>query len=97
MNSVTVQNGNKEVTLTITGSKEWEGGDKKRVYFDLDQSNRRNVIHKFYEVISGATSDRTVEVGGRTFAYDFGVDCNSGSKRDAAKDAVIALATKITA
>lgn len=93
---VTVQNGNKEVTITVTGARAWEGGENVRTYYDIEQDNRRSVLNSLYEVVQGSTRDSTIEVAGRTFGYQFGVDANSKTKRAAAIEAIESLITQIT-
>ena len=92
---ITFKNGNKEITVTITGQTEWTKEDQSRIYFDLVQSNKRTPIHKLYEVISGTTRDETIDHNGRKFAFEFGIDCNSHSKRAAATAAVTELVATI--
>ena len=92
---VTVQNGNKEVIISIIGKNEWAGGNNKRVYFELEQSNKRNVISKLYEIFEGSCQDEKIEVAGRVFGFQFGLSCDSKSKRVAAAEAVEQLVQKI--
>lgn len=94
---VTVQNGNKEVTIKITGSNRWEGGENIRTYFDIEQDNKRSVINTLYEIHAGTTRDKTIEIAGRTFGYKLGIDCNSNTKQVAALEALESLITQITA
>ena len=94
---VTVQNGNKEVTITITGSNRWEGGANIRTYFDIEQDNKRSVISSLYEIIAGDTRDNTIEIAGRTFGYQLGLSCDSKTKRAAAVEAIESLITQIAA
>lgn len=93
----TVQNGNKEVTIKITGARQWEGGENIRTYFDLDQNNKRIVIGSLYEILAGTTRDKTIEIAGRTFGYKLGIDCNSNTKQAAALEGIESLITQITA
>lgn len=93
----TIQNGNREVTVKITGQNEWTGGENKRVYFDLDQNNKRQIFRGLYEVIKGSTRDLTIESNGRTFAVEFGIDVNSNSKHKAAIEGAKELISQITA
>ncbi len=96
MNAVTFTNGNKKITLTTGSAKEWAAGDKARIYFDLKCDQKRQPVAKFYEVISGATADKTVvREDGRTFAYEYGIDANSGSKRESIDAAMIELAASL--
>lgn len=94
---VTVQNGNKEVTIKITGSNRWKGGENIRTYYDIEQDNKRSVINTLYEIHAGTTRDKTIEIAGRTFGYDLGIDCNSKTKRASAVEALESLITQITA
>lgn len=93
----TVQNGNKEVTITITGGNCWEGGENVRTYYDIEQNNKRTVIGSLYEIHAGSTRDATMTICGRTFGYKLGIDCNSNTKQAAALEALESLITQITA
>lgn len=87
----TFTNGNKEVTVTVTGGKEWSKEENKRVYFDLSCTGKRQPIDKLYEVVSGTTRDKSVSVNGRTFAYTYGADANSNTKRAEVDAAVLEI------
>lgn len=90
--SATFQNGNKEITVNIASeTNRWENGDMIRDYFDLGFDDKRRPISKLYEVISGSTRDQVIEVNGRTFAYELGIDCNSKTKRRSAVEAIETL------
>lgn len=95
MKSVVVENGTKEVKVTVIGSRSWDKGENSRIYFDLEQSNKRSVFSSFYQVVSGDTRDEVIEVEGKTFAFAFGVDCNSNTKRESAREAAKMLAEMI--
>lgn len=81
--TATLTNGNKDVTLSIVGESEWVAGANKRVYFDLECTGKRQPVGKLYEVISGTTRDEIINVNGKTYAFAFGVDANSNTKRSA--------------
>ena len=85
---VTYTNGNKQVTTTVTGTKEWTADTRVRVYYNLETTNKRRPIGAIYEVIAGGTRDCTLHVNGRTFGYQLGVDATSNSKRNDAFAAV---------
>lgn len=94
----TFQNGNREVTATITGSSEWSNDSMKRVYFDLAfEGAKLDPIAKLYEVIDGSTRDATIEIAGRTFAYQLGICCDSKTKRREAEAAIESLVAQLTA
>ena len=90
------QNGNKEITATITGHNEWSVDDKARVYFDIEFDRKRSPIHKLYEVVKGGTRDATIEVEGRVFGYELS-GCDSNVKRREATAAVKSLVEQIVA
>ena len=94
---VTIENGNKEVTISITGSREWEGGDKERVYYDMSFSAKRTPVTKFYQIISGETRDHVFEIGGKKFGFEFGVDANSNSKKASVQAGLQELAKQLAA
>ena len=96
MSKVIFKNGNREITLTVTDSNIWESGDKKRVYFNFTTSTR-NPLNKIYEVLEGGTRDKILQINGRTFAYSYGVDSNSGLKRARIEEAMEELFSKLTA
>ena len=91
MSTVTFQNGNKEVTLTASSGTEWTGGENSRVYFDLNCTGKRSTVSKLYEVTSGSTPDHKITHGGRTFAFQYGIDANSNSKKAAIVEAIETL------
>ena len=94
----TFQNGNREVTATITGQSEWSKDAMSRIYFDLAFAGAKlDPIAKLYEVIEGATRDATITAGGRTFGYQQGICCDSKTKRASAVEAITSLVTQITA
>ena len=94
----TFQNGNREVTATITGKSEWTKDNMKRVYFDIAFAGAKlDPIAKIYEVMEGGTKDLTVITAGRTFGYQLGICCDSKTKRKAATEAVESLITQIVA
>lgn len=95
MTSITFTNGNKSITLTVTGSTEWAGGENSRVYFDLECTGKRSPVHKLYEVVAGTTRDHVIEHDGRTFAFEYGVDANSNTKRSAISEAISELVTAL--
>ena len=97
MNSVTFENGNKEVTITATAGNPWESETMVRIYFDLECTGKRQPVRKFYEVLAGATRDKTVTANGRNFAFELGIDANSKTKIKAVTDAMTELAKAITA
>lgn len=95
---VTFQNGNREVTATITGSSEWEKDTMKRTYFEITfEGAKLAPIAKLYEVMKGGTKDATIEVAGRTFGYQLGLCCDSKTKRREAVEAIESLVAQITA
>lgn len=87
----TFTNGNKEVTVTVKSSKEWSKDGAKRVYFDLECTGKRQPIAKLYEVVEGGSRDKSVVVNGRTFAYEYGIDANSNTKRAEVDAAVVEI------
>src|SRR5690606_9779589 len=88
----TFQNGNREVTVTVTGSSEWAKDAMTRIYFDLAfEGAKLAPIAKLYEIVEGGTRDATIEAAGRTFGYQLGICCDSKSKRREATEAVEAL------
>lgn len=92
----TFKNGNREVTVTITGSNEWSKGAMTRIYFDLAfEGAKLDPIDKLYEVEEGCTRDKTVEVAGRTFGYQLGICCDSKTKRASALEAIEKLISMI--
>lgn len=94
-NSVTIQNGNRSVEVSITGSTTWHKGDMHRKYFEVSHSDKKRIIiSKLYEVISGGTRDETVEVNGRVFAFEL-VNCLSSTKRTEARAGVLALVSSL--
>src|SRR5690625_488708 len=95
MLKTTVENGNKEVTITISEGQRWTGGDNERIYYDIKQDSKRNVLDKFYEVLQGTTRDATIEMNGRKFGYQFGVDANSNTKRRNAIEGIEDLVKQI--
>jgi len=95
MSTVTFENGNKEVTMTITGSKVWEKEGSKRVYFDLSFTNKRSPVSKLYEVLEGSSRDHQITIDGRTFAYEYGIDANSNTKREAIDEAVAQIVKSV--
>lgn len=93
---VTFSNGNKQVSVKITGSRTWEKDAHRRIYFDIDcVEGKRHPIGNFYEILEGQTRDKIVEVEGRRFGYEYGVDANSNSKRRAIDEAVQELASLV--
>ena len=88
--------GNKEITLTTGKANRWEKDGMVRDYIEVIVTGKANPLHKLYEVISGPTADRTVEVAGRTFAYAYGF-CDSKTKRRAVDEAVADLVAQISA
>lgn len=95
MSTVTFQNGNKEITATITSSQPWEGGENVRTYYTIAFTGKREPIANLYEVHSGSTHDHTVTVNGRTFAYKYGTGADSKTKRRAIDEAVVELVAQI--
>lgn len=97
--TATFDNGNLEITATVTGHSDWQSanGALKRRYYEVSATHKRQPIHKFYEVLKGTTKDLTIEVEGRKFAFEYGVDANSKTKREAIRDAVEQLAKQIVA
>lgn len=91
MKTVKFENGNKEVEMTIVNSNEWKGGENSRIYHELSFTNRRITISSFYEILEGKSSDETFEVNGKKYGFKFGVDCNSHTKRDLAKAALMEM------
>ena len=94
---VSVLNGNKTVEISVVGQREWASGDNSRIYYDLEQSNKRSVVHSLYEVIAGKTKDDTISVDGRTFGYQLGIDTNSHTKRAEAEEGIEALVGQLVA
>ena len=93
--SATFKNGNREITVTVTGQQEWGSGSIKRVYFDLNSNDKRTPIRKLYEIIAGNTRDEVVVVKGRKFGFEYGIECDSKTKRKAAKEAVEQIAAQL--
>ncbi|MCK9468128.1 MAG: hypothetical protein M0Q49_01815 [Porticoccaceae bacterium] len=94
----TFQNGNREVTATITSTSEWSKDTMKRVYFGLAfEGSKLDPIAKLYEVIEGGTRDATIEFAARTFGYQLGICCDSKTKRREAIEAIESLVAQITA
>jgi hypothetical protein len=94
--STSIKFGNGEVVISVSGGNEWEGGENKRIYFDVETNSKKQPISKFYEVIAGSTRDDVVEIEGRKFAYQRGF-CDSRTKRKAADEAARALAEQVAA
>lgn len=95
MEKVTFQNGNKEVEISVLGSADWSSGNKSRRYFELSCTGKRSPVSKLYEVLSGDTKDHTLTHGSRTFAFEYGIDANSKSKRKAVTEALAELVAKL--
>lgn len=95
MFKATVENGNKEVTITVSEGQRWTGGNNERVYYDIKQDNKRNVLASLYEVVQGTTRDDTIEANGRTFGYQFGFDAGSKTKRRNAIEGIEDLVKQI--
>lgn len=95
MAKVTLTNGNKEVTLSVVSFSEWASGDRKRVYYKLECTGKRDPIGSLYEILGGETKDQTVTVNGRKFGYQYGVDANSATKRAAIDAAVVELVSAL--
>ncbi len=93
--NVTVENGNKTVDIKVVGSRGWKGGDCSRIYFELEQSDKRLIFSNFYYIESGTTKDYTIKIGSMEFGYDFGCDVNSHTKRLYASNAALLLAEQI--
>ena len=93
MNTVTFDYGNKQITISLTGSKDWKG---VRKYFDLEVDGKANPLRTLYEVLDGTTRDKTVTFAGRTFGYEYGF-ADSKTKRKAVDDAVSCLVEQIVA
>ncbi len=88
--------GNQETTTTVIDSETWEKEGISRIYFTLETEGKpTKAISKLYEVVEGSTRDQTVEVGGKVFGYQLGVDCNSKSKRAACHEAAQELAEQL--
>lgn len=91
-----IELGNREVSLTVNGSTFWNRGNNTRTYFEITASDRRNnPFSAFYEVVEGSIRDNTIEVGGRTFAYEANCLANSKTKRAAVAYAAEELARQI--
>lgn len=90
---VTFENGNKRVTVTVRRGAPWTKGDRSRQYYEVECDQGRSPIHSLYEVISGTYRGDFVVTrkDGRIFVVDYGVDANSGTKRDHIKEAVSSL------
>ena len=95
MYSVSFQNGNKEVTLSISSPRDWESGDKKRVYYDVACDGKRTPVRAFYKIVSGGTRDEAITINGESFGFEFGIDSNSKSKKEAVREAMRALVSQI--
>lgn len=89
---VQIQNGNKEVELAITGEHRWELGGNTRIYYDLSTTGKRSLVRKFYKVVFGTTKDHTINVNGQWFAFEYGVNANSKTKKAAIKEGLLILA-----
>jgi hypothetical protein len=96
MTHTTIEFGNKDITITLTGGTAWEGGGNYRVYYDVSQDSKKMPITHFFEILNGSTSDDTVQAGGRTFGYQRGF-CDSKTKRKAATEAAQDLANQVAA
>jgi len=96
MTEVTYKTGTIQNTTTITGEREWTGGPNQRIYYDHETLDPRKGIYTLYRVIAGSTRDHRVEVNGSTFGYRWGVHCDSKTKRESVKQAVIELAQSLT-
>ena len=86
---VLIQNGNKEIELAITGEHKWEGGGNIRIYYDVSTTGKRSIVSKFYKVVSGTTKDHTISVDGQTFAFEYGIDANSKTKKNAVRSGLL--------
>jgi hypothetical protein len=92
---VSVEFGTKtsSVVIDTTKTNGWTKDNLKRSYFHMILTEGKyNPLRKFYRVDSGTTTDHTIEVNGVTFAFEYSIDCNSHSKRDAAKEMAAKLA-----
>lgn len=78
---VTIENGNKKVTITVTKSNTWNSGDKSRIYYDLEFTGKRTPVAKFYQIVAGSSTDHVFEVNGRKFGFEYGIDANSNEKK----------------
>lgn len=85
---VTIENGNKILTLSISGESEWKNGDQARTYFEVPNSEKRCAVHKLYRIDSGTTRDKTMTVNGKVYGYELGVHCDSYKKREAAVEGI---------
>jgi hypothetical protein len=96
MAKVTLQNGNREITVTTGEVSRWEKDEMARDYIEISSSDRkRQPIAKLYEVIKGSTKDHTVEVNGRTFGYQYGSCCDSKTKRRSVDEAIEEIAAAL--
>ena len=94
----TFSHGNREVTVTVVGTKAWSKDAMQRSYFDLKFSGAKlEPIAKFYEVLEGTTRDETFTVAGRIFGFQLGISCDSKTKRAAAAEAIKELIQQIAA
>ena len=90
--STDFQHGNREVSVSITGSSTWEKDGMSRTYFTLDFVGAKlDPISKLYEIHSGGTRDATISVDGRKFGYQLGISCDSKTKRASAIKAIESL------
>lgn len=85
MAKVTFTLGEKEAHISVVGKKEWTKGDFSRVYLQIEGR-----VLSVYEVVSGGTKDRTVEVEGKTYGIGI-IAGGSKTKTKAIYDAIIAL------
>lgn len=95
MNTVTIQNGNIEVTVKIVGKSRWEHEGMVRDYLTLETHGKREPISKLYEIIEGGSRDHKITVRGRTYGYDLGICCDSKTKRRNAAQGVEKLVSAL--
>ena len=99
MTTATFTSGNKEQTVSITGSQEWSSIDnsQQRIYFDLHHSgDARKGIAKLYKVIVGDTGRDTMVAGnGAVYGFVCAIGVDSKTKKAAVGQAVMELIAQI--
>ena len=99
MTTATFTSGNKEQTVSITGSKEWSSIDnsQQRIYFDLHHSgDARKGIAKLYKVIVGDTGRDTMVAGnGAVYGFVCAIGVHSKTEKAAGGQAAMELIAQI--
>lgn len=86
--------GTRNLTAIVTGSNPWEKGEYSRIYYEIDTD--RVYVLKLYQIVAGPCRDKTFEINGIKFGYDYGC-CNSHVKREIADGVARELAAQIVA